>query len=195
MLEVGADDDVAAAVRTRHRRRQPHIHRETRPPRFQRCGPRAASPPRYRGSGLAPDRNGNQGGSMICCHDLQARRVTLRRFAAGESGGAGQPSREWIGGRLSSPMFIHDRDEPYRPQIRGLDGVAGPTHCRPCRRHARGHRGRRRTHAAQSPDAASGRVATPARRHPRRRRHHRRRSARRGGRNHPRQGRSDAGAR
>ena len=54
---------------------------------------------------------------MIFRHDRQARRVTLRTFAARESGDAGQPSREWIGGRLSSPMFIHDRDEPYRPEF------------------------------------------------------------------------------
>jgi len=27
------------------------------------------------------------------------------------------PRREWIGGRLSPPFFIHDRDEPYRAEV------------------------------------------------------------------------------
>ena len=31
--------------------------------------------------------------------------------------GGSQPSREWIGGRLSTPFYIHDRDEPYRPDM------------------------------------------------------------------------------
>ena len=26
-------------------------------------------------------------------------------------------SREWVGGSLSAPFFIHDRAEPYRPCI------------------------------------------------------------------------------
>ena len=38
--------------------------------------------------------------------------MTGRRGAAGS-----QPSREWIGGRLSTPFYIHDRDEPYRPDM------------------------------------------------------------------------------
>ena len=27
------------------------------------------------------------------------------------------PSREWVGGRLSPPFYIHDREEPYRPDL------------------------------------------------------------------------------
>ena len=42
-----------------------------------------------------------------------------RRVAADRSRESGQPRlfREWIGGRLSTPFFIHDREEPYRPDI------------------------------------------------------------------------------
>ena len=42
-----------------------------------------------------------------------------RRGAPGSSGGPSQSQlfREWIGGRLSPPFFIHDREEPYRPDI------------------------------------------------------------------------------
>ena len=28
-----------------------------------------------------------------------------------------QPFREWVGGRLSPPFYIHDREEPYRPDL------------------------------------------------------------------------------
>ena len=39
--------------------------------------------------------------------------------AADRSRGPGQPQlfREWIGGRLSTPFFVHDREEPCRPDI------------------------------------------------------------------------------
>ena len=42
-----------------------------------------------------------------------------RRVAAYRSRDAGQSQivREWIGGRFSTPFFIHDREEPYRPDI------------------------------------------------------------------------------
>lgn len=45
--------------------------------------------------------------------------MTPPRVAAGRRRGASrsQPSREWIGGRLSAPFFIHDRPQPYRPDI------------------------------------------------------------------------------
>ena len=33
------------------------------------------------------------------------------------SSGASAHVREWIGGRLSPPFFIHDRAEPYRPDL------------------------------------------------------------------------------
>ena len=95
-----------------------HPPRNASPPRVQRCGPRAASPPRLpRGQVWLRTATGTKAAVWIFRHDRQARRVTLRRFAARDSGGAGQPSREWIGGLLSSPMFIHGRDEPYRPEF------------------------------------------------------------------------------
>ena len=42
-----------------------------------------------------------------------------RRPAPGRRRGAdrSQPSREWVGGRLSPPFYIHDREEPYRPDL------------------------------------------------------------------------------
>ena len=45
--------------------------------------------------------------------------MTPRRVPGGRNRGASrsQPSREWIGGRLSPPFFIHDRAEPYRPDL------------------------------------------------------------------------------
>ena len=41
------------------------------------------------------------------------------RLAAGRSRGPGQPPlfREWIGGCLSTPFFVRDREEPCRPDI------------------------------------------------------------------------------
>ena len=64
------------------------------PPRPEMWSARCFTAAVAEGSGLAPDRNGNQGRSIIFRHDRQARRVTLRRFAARDSGGAGQPSRD-----------------------------------------------------------------------------------------------------
>ena len=52
------------------------------PPRPEMWSARCFTAAVAEGSGLAPDRNGNQGRSMIFRHDRQARRVTLRRFAA-----------------------------------------------------------------------------------------------------------------
>ena len=45
--------------------------------------------------------------------------MTPRRVPGGRNRGASrsQPSREWIGGRVSPPVFIHDRPEPYRPDL------------------------------------------------------------------------------
>ena len=45
--------------------------------------------------------------------------MTPRRVPADRSRDSGQSQlfREWIGGRLSTPFFIHDREEPYRPDI------------------------------------------------------------------------------
>ena len=45
--------------------------------------------------------------------------MTPRRVPGGRNRGASrsQPSREWIGGRLSPPFVIHDRPEPYRPDL------------------------------------------------------------------------------
>ena len=42
-----------------------------------------------------------------------------RRPAPGPRRGAdrSQPSREWVGGRLSPPFYVHDREEPYRPDL------------------------------------------------------------------------------
>ena len=56
--------------------------------------------------------------AVSCRHDRQGR-VTPRRAPGGRNRGASrsQPSREWIGGRLSPPFFIHDRAEPYRPDL------------------------------------------------------------------------------
>ena len=56
--------------------------------------------------------------AVSCRHDRQGR-VTPRRVPGGRNRGASlsQPSREWIGGRLSPPFFIHDRPEPYRPDL------------------------------------------------------------------------------
>ena len=46
-------------------------------------------------------------------------RVTPRSVPGGRNRGASpsRSSREWIGGRLSPPFFIHDRAEPYRPDL------------------------------------------------------------------------------
>ncbi len=46
-------------------------------------------------------------------------RLRPRRDAPDGSGPAGQPQlfREWIGGRFPTPFFVHDREEPYRPDI------------------------------------------------------------------------------
>ena len=54
----------------------------------------------------------------IMRHDRQGR-VTPRRVPGGRNRGASrsQPLREWIGGRLSPPFVIHDRAEPYRPDL------------------------------------------------------------------------------
>ena len=45
----------------------------------------------------------------------------MRRRGPALSGNGGanrsQPSREWVGGRLSPPFYIHDREEPYRPDL------------------------------------------------------------------------------
>ena len=42
-----------------------------------------------------------------------------RRRKRGRGRGRSRPKRrhEWIGGRLSPPIFIHDREEPYRPEL------------------------------------------------------------------------------
>ena len=42
-----------------------------------------------------------------------------RRKKRGRGKGRNRPKRrhEWIGGRLSPPIFIHDREEPYRPEL------------------------------------------------------------------------------
>ena len=54
----------------------------------------------------------------IMRHDRQGR-VTPRRVPGGRNRGASrsQPLREWIGGCLSPPFVIHDRAEPYRPDL------------------------------------------------------------------------------
>ena len=55
----------------------------------------------------------------VSCRDDRQGRMTPRRVPGGRNRGASrsQPSREWIGGRLSPPVFIHDRPEPYRPDL------------------------------------------------------------------------------
>ena len=42
-----------------------------------------------------------------------------RRKKRGRGKGRARPKRrhEWIGGRLSPPLFFHDREEPYRPEL------------------------------------------------------------------------------
>ena len=42
-----------------------------------------------------------------------------RHPAADRNGAPGQPQlfREWVGGRLSTPFFVHDREPPYRPDM------------------------------------------------------------------------------
>ena len=56
--------------------------------------------------------------AVSCRHDRQGR-MTPRRVPGGRNRGASRsrPSREWIGGRFSPPFFIHDRAEPYRPDL------------------------------------------------------------------------------
>ena len=49
-------------------------------------------------------------------HARQGRRVRRCGPALG-SANRSQPSREWVGGRLSPPFHIHDGEEPYRPDL------------------------------------------------------------------------------